>query len=145
MVIARFCRKRDTGVETPNLGEPMGALPQSKVGLARPSLETRSEDHHSAKACRAGELSQTTDGYGSAWPRCCKLARYIEHLYVEGSYNECGWELEILEGEMKRLNIGCLGISTRVGRVLGIGPILSDSDSTVIYSGGDEHIHKTNH
>jgi len=54
-------------------------------------------------------------------------------------------KLEILEGEMKRLNIGCLGISTRVGRVLGIGPILSDSGSTVIYSGGDEHIHKTNH
>ena len=54
MVIARFCRRRAPVVESPNLGAPMGALPQSGVGLARPSLETRSEDRHSAKACRAG-------------------------------------------------------------------------------------------
>ena len=48
-------------------------------------------------------------------------------------------KLEILEKEMQRLNIGCLGISET--RWSGVGHFLSDSGSTVIYSGGDEHKH----
>jgi len=46
---------------------------------------------------------------------------------------------EILEGKMKRSNIGCLGISDTCW--WGVGHIFLDSGSTVINSGGDEHIH----
>ena len=48
-------------------------------------------------------------------------------------------KLEIIEREMMRLGISCLGLSET--RWTGVGHFLSDAGSTVIYSGAEEHKH----